>query len=218
METKNSINKQNPFEIYAQEYDDWFIKHEATFLSELLLINSLMPNTKNCLEVGTGTGRFAQALNIKKGVEPSIKMGEIAKKRGITIYQEEAENLHFKDNTFDCILMITSICFMNNPILALQESYRVLKNNGNLIIGFVDKNSNIGKTHLKNKDKNKFYKNANFYSTEEVIKMLSQSNFEIKQIKQTLFKNNTNETSIEQPKEGYDKGSFIGIKTQKIVL
>ncbi len=208
----------NVFDNYAEDYDNWFNKHEATFLSELILIQSLITKTTDCLEIGVGTGRFAQALGIKEGIEPSIEMGAIAKARGITVHQATAESLPFNDNSFNSLLMVTTICFIDNPNVALQEAHRVLRNNGHLIIGFVNKESTIGKRYLQTKDTNKYYQNAYFYSSEEIIKMLTQNSFEIKKIKQTLFDNENNSQSIQQPIEGYGIGSFVGIKASKTVV
>ncbi|MDD4527596.1 MAG: class I SAM-dependent methyltransferase [Candidatus Margulisbacteria bacterium] len=205
----------NIFDNNVQDYDDWFNRHEETWLSELILIKSLLPKSNNCLEIGVGTGRFAQALNIKQGIDPSYEMKLFAENKGITVQQAKAEKMPFPDNSFDCLLMVTTICFIENPELALTECSRILKNNGYLVLGFIDKNSTIGQRYLATKEQNKFYKNAFFYSTEEINKMLTQNNFKIKEIKQTLFEDHTNNTSIQPTKEGYGEGSFIGIKAQK---
>jgi len=75
--------EQSPFEEHAKEYDNWFEKNHNTYLSELLLISGLFPASGKGIEIGVGTGRFAQFLKIKEGVDISKKMMEIAEKRGI---------------------------------------------------------------------------------------------------------------------------------------
>ena len=53
------------------------------------------------LEVGVGTGRFASRLGVKVGVEPAKAMADMARKRGIEVYEARAEELPFDDESFD---------------------------------------------------------------------------------------------------------------------
>jgi len=52
------------------------------------------------LEVGVSTGRFAVPLGIRIGVEPANAMAEIARKRGIEVYDAKGEKLPFDDESF----------------------------------------------------------------------------------------------------------------------
>ena len=101
-----------PFEKYSKEYDEWFIKNQNIYLAELNAIKRFVPFDKFGVEIGVGTGRFALPLGIKVGVDPSRKMAEISRKRGIQVYEGVAEQLPFKDKIFDYILMVTTICFL----------------------------------------------------------------------------------------------------------
>ncbi len=51
---------------------------------------------------------------------------------------------------------ITSICFIDNPAKALQEAYRIIKQNGDLIIAFIDKESLLGQKLTAEKHDSKF--------------------------------------------------------------
>ncbi len=75
--------------------------------------------------------------------------------------------------------MIITICFVNDIYKSFSEVNRILKDNGNLIIGFVDKNSPIGKFYLEHKDISIFYKDAVFYGTEELYELLKATGFKI---------------------------------------
>lgn len=51
--------KTEPFILHHRRYDDWFERHRAAYLSELLAVRALLPWEGRGLEVGVGTGRFA---------------------------------------------------------------------------------------------------------------------------------------------------------------
>jgi len=124
----------------------------------------LLPPAGKGVEIGVGTGRFAVPFGIKIGVEPSGVMAEIARSRGITVYDAGAEKLPFGDSTFDFALMVTTICFLDAPLQAFKEIRRILSPAGKIIIGMLDKNSPPGRTYESTKKNSKFYHDANFYS------------------------------------------------------
>lgn len=140
-------------------------------------------------------------------------MALIALKRGIAVTKGFAEELPFEDTSFDFILFVTTICFLDDISKALKEAYRILKENGEVIVALIDKDSYLGKRYEKIKNSNKFYKNAKFYSVDEVVNLLKLSNFYNFSFYQTLV--NTNKKAIEIPQTGYGKGSFVVIKAAK---
>ncbi len=108
----------------------------------------MIPTGGYGMEIGVGTGRFAEPLGIKTGVEPSKRMREIAQRRGIQVLYGVAEELPFEDFRFDFVLMVTTVCFVDDIGKALLEAHRVLSDGGFLIIGFIDRNSIMGKIYL----------------------------------------------------------------------
>jgi ubiquinone/menaquinone biosynthesis C-methylase UbiE len=201
------------FEKYSKEYDEWFMKNQNIYLAELNAIKRFVPFDKFGVEIGVGTGRFALSLGIKVGVEPSKKMAEISRKRGIEVYEAVAEQLPFNNKTFDFVLLVTTICFVDDLVKSFKEAYRVLKTDGFIIVGFVDKESELGKRYQLKRKKSKFYKDATFYSVKEVIDFLRKTNFENVVIRQTVFSSRTGR--IDSVEDGYDKGSFVIIKAIK---
>ena len=141
------------FEKHAREYDRWFETHTYAYESEVLAVRSLLPRSGKGLEVGVGTGRFASRVGIKVGVEPAQAMASIARQRGIEVYEARAEALPFADESFDSVLMVTTICFLNDPLQALQETWRVLKPRGHIVIGMIDKDSHLGKSYEAKKSR-----------------------------------------------------------------
>ncbi len=133
-----------PFENYHQQYEKWFSAHETAYHSELLAIRALLPWHGLGLEVGVGTGRFAAPLGVSIGIDPSHAMLHYAARRGIRSAQAIAEALPFADATFDYVLVVTSICFVDDPALMLSEVRRVLKPAGSVCVGFIDRETPLG--------------------------------------------------------------------------
>ncbi|EDM23603.1 class I SAM-dependent methyltransferase [Caminibacter mediatlanticus] len=151
---------------------------------------------RNGYEIGVGTGRFAKSLGIKRGCEVSKSMGEIAKKRGIEVDFIEAEKLDFKEE-FDFILMVTTICFVKNSKKVIKNCYNALKSGGYLLSAFVDKDSSFGKFYLKNKDKSKFYKDATFFSKDEIIILMKEAGFKDFECVENLYGDNLDSLRFE---------------------
>ena len=207
--------KTDPFEKYPIRYDNWFERNKLAYESELRAIKKLLPKNGQGMEIGVGTGRFAAPLGIKLGIDPSKRMLEIAQKRGIRVIEAVAENLPFNNNTFDFVLMVTTICFLDDIEAAFKEAYRVLRPESPLIIGFIDKNSKLGRQYQQHKNNSVFYKIANFYSVHDVISYLKKAGFGNFSFIQTLYHKLSEITEIEPPKKGYGEGSFIVIRAIK---
>jgi ubiquinone/menaquinone biosynthesis C-methylase UbiE len=204
---------QNPFNIYTEEYEKWFKENENTFQSELLAIRQVVPIGKKGIEIGIGSGIFAEQLDIKFGIDPSEKMLDLARKRNLNVVNGFAENLPFPDESFDFAAFITSICFIKNPDKVIKEAYRILRKEGEIIIAFIDKHSKLGQILDKEKDSSKFYSVASFCSVSEIIKIIENNEFKVSEIIQTLI--DIDVRLVEQPLEGFGKGSFVVIKAKK---
>jgi len=204
--------KTEPFDKYSARYDEWFEKNYNTYQTEIHTIRQFIPpgNLKS-LEIGIGSGKFAKPLNIKLGIEPSNAMGRKSNALGIQVIPGTAENLPFSDSVFDFALMVTVICFVDDILLSFQESYRILKPGGFLIVGFVDKESALGRQYQKMKNSNVFYQKAVFYSAEETIHYLKQAGFKDIQTKQSLIPGGPENSIL----DGYGKGAFVAIKCCK---
>lgn len=193
-----------------ERYDNWFEKHRNIYLSELKALKKSLPKGTG-LEIGVGSGRFASPQGIKIGIDPSINMLMLAKKRGIEAIQGLGENLPFKDSTFDFVLIVVTLCFVNDPECVLSESSRILKTNGKLIVGEINKDSWLGRLYEAKRKKSEFYKAATFYSGDEIIEMLDNVGVRYMESYQTLLRPEMEE----EPEKGVDKGGFIvlvGIK------
>ncbi len=204
--------KTEAFEKYSDAYDDWFKKNAKLYEAELKAIRQVLPPPgAEGMEVGIGSGKFAVPLGIQTGVEPSEKMAEKARMQGLKVYPGVAEALPFPENRFDFVLMVTTICFVDDAAQSFREAFRVIKPKGCVMVGFVDKNSELGRRYAKNSAKSRFYKDAVFFSAPEIMAGLKEAGFEIATIRQALIPGQTSET-IE---EGFGKGAFVVIKAVK---
>jgi ubiquinone/menaquinone biosynthesis C-methylase UbiE len=211
----NKMAKIEPFEKFPARYEEWFKINYLTYQSELQAVKDLLPENGVGMEVGIGSGRFAKPLGIKLGVEPSSEMRLIARSRGIETIDSVAESLPFKDKQFDYVLMVTTICFLNDLKAALKEVFRVLKPHGIFLVGFIEKESPLGHLCQSHKDENPFYKAAHFYSVYGVLCYLIENDFVDFQIVQTIFNDLSEINEVEPVKKGFGEGSFVVIRAEK---
>ncbi len=199
------------FEKNVNRYEQWFIDHPFAYVSELHAIRSLLPATGDGIEIGVGTGRFAAPLGIRKGIEPSKAMAALAQKKGIEVIQGVAEKMPCRDTEFDFVLMVTTVCFLDDIDLAFREVHRILKQGGSFIVGFFDRESPLGNEYLDRKNTSTFYRDATFYSVSELKHHLAAAGFVKFTFRQTLFRPLVAMTDVDPVQEGHGRGSFVVI-------
>lgn len=207
--------RKSPFTQYVREYEQWFVEHHFVYQAEIRAVRELLPPNGRTLEIGAGTGRFAAPLNIPLGLEPSPQMAVYARERGIRIVQGVAEHLPFAAASFDCVLMVTTICFVADIDKALRETHRLLTPDGACLLGFVDRNTPLGRQYLAKQGESLFYRDAVFYSVEEVIAHLQHAGFADLSFRQTLFSSLNEVGEAEAVRSGYGQGSFVVVRGKR---
>lgn len=200
------------FNEQGRRYDDWFVKNKYAYESEIMVLKSLLPAGGSSLEIGVGSGRFAEPLGVHIGLEPSLKMAETARDRGIETVLGIGEKLPFSNDEFDWVMMVTTICFLDNVPEALKEAARVLKPGGSLLVGLVDRDSKLGQHYLRHRDGSPFYRKAVFYSVPEIRKFMENAGFSKFHMNQTLFDEPVNLKMAEPVKEGWGQGGFVVVR------
>ncbi len=203
------------FAKYVEEYESWFDRYPWAYQSELTAVRSRLPLVGDGIEIGVGSGRFAAPLGIKVGIDPSTGMRALAQGRGIQVFNAKAEDLPFGDKTFDFGLMVTTVCFLDDALTAFGEARRILKPEGVMIVGLVDKNSALGMEYQRRKSRSRFYSSAKFYSPDEVIDIMTRSGFKQFDCVQTLFGDIHKMDRVDPLKEGKGDGSFVVIRAKK---
>ncbi len=204
-----------PFETHHRRYDAWFVRHAAAYHSELLTVRALLPWRGLGLAIGVGTGRFAAPLGVQVGIDPAREVLDYAAKRGVSVVQGIAEALPFSNHSFDYILSVTTICFVDDATAMLTEAYRVLKPGSELVIGFIDRTSKLGRHYLAHQAENLFYRDATFYSADEVEQLLLDTGFSEPVWVQTLSNPLEAVREIEPPRAGRSQGAFVVVKASR---
>lgn len=204
--------KTDPFERYVEEYEAWFDRHDDLYRAELRALRELLPpRWSEGAEVGVGTGRFAGPLGIRTGVEPSPRMAEKATALGIDVHPGTAEHLPFSDGVLDLVLMVTTICFVDDVPRAFAEARRVLRPGGSIVVGFIDGESGPGRRYDESRSASRFYRDAVFLSAAEVTRLLEQAGFVIGGARQTLVEGEPPGTVL----DGAGRGAFAVIRGDK---
>jgi len=207
--------KIQPFERNVERYEEWFDRYPLAYRSELEAVRALLPKGGDGLEVGVGTGRFAVPLGVREGIEPSGAMARLAVERGVHVRSGTAEALPCKDGSFDYLLMVVTVCFLDDVYLAFREAHRVLRPGGQVLIGFIDRVSPLGRAYEKLRDANVFYRDATFFSTDEVVFHLSEAGFGEFVFRQTIFQHPGEMEKADPVKPGYGEGSFVVVRGRR---
>ena len=214
-----SEGKITPFNLYGEEYDRWFdTQGKIIFKNEVELFKKMGAHKLHpSLEIGSGSGRFTKALSIDFAVEPSETLRRISIKNGVIPIVGRGEHVPFDNEVFQAVFLIVTLCFLDDPVQVLKESYRILKKDGFLVLGLVLKNSPWGRFYLGKKKKgHKFYSYARFYTLEEVHAILKLGGFDIIDVYSTLLSSPPH-SKDEEPVHGYiEEAGFTGIIASKI--
>lgn len=166
------------FEKYALDYDRWFDEHAREYDAELSRIRRLMPAPDSrSIEVGIGSGRFAAPLGITLGIEPSQSLGRMARERGIEVVRGRVEALPIRNASCSSVLLVTVICFLDDPAEAFAELHRILVPGGFLVLACIERGGAIHRKYIMDGGKGRFLSRARFYSREEIGEALGKAGF-----------------------------------------
>jgi len=209
------VPKTEAFEIHHERYESWFERHREAYVSELLAVRAFVPLQGKGLEVGVGSGRFSLPLGVQYGIDPAPAMLDYASSGGMSVAVATAEQLPFKAGVFDYALVVTTICFVDSASRMLAEIYRVLAPEGRVIIGLIDRESELGAYYQQHKTESVFYRDAEFFSADEVERLVEGSGFLLEGRAQTLFEPLPGIKSIEPTLSGKGEGAFVVITGKK---
>jgi len=166
------------FNEHAGDYDAWFDEHNSVYQVQLRILRGAVPDFRHGLEVGVGSGRFAAPLGIHSGIDPSAMLARMAKHRGVEVALGEAEHLPYRTGSFDFVLMMTVICFLDEIQRAFHEVHRVLDHRGTLVTGFIEAGGEIFQKYRHEPIKGRFLRFATFRTCDEVFGFFKDAGFE----------------------------------------
>jgi SAM-dependent methyltransferase len=233
------MDVKQKFDGYADQYDEWFIKNDKLFTSELRLFLKVLGDIegKRLLSVGCGSGLFESYIDCSnvEGIEPSVDMGKIAEKRGVNVIKYGTiEDVDLPENTYDIIYFNGSSSYMEDLTPVYEKSLKALVDGGKLILLDVPKESAFGLMYLLGKSLGTYdhpylegtmpelpyplalASSGVWHSTEEKIEVLKNLGIKDFDFYQTLVKNPlyTNEEP-EEVSEGYKSGGYVAIIAKK---
>ena len=205
------------FEREAARYDAWFDsdRGRALFESEVLCLRRISAGLQRpWLEVGVGTGRFAEALGIDIGVDPAAEALRFAEVRGVRALPGVGEALPFRDEEFGAVFVIVTICFADDPAGVLREARRVVTEGGGVVLGIVPAESPWGGFYAeKGKSGHTFYSQARFFGLDEIEELAGSAGLQFERCLSTLCQSpRPGLFEVELPREGrHDEAGFAAL-------
>ncbi|MFQ8689657.1 MAG: class I SAM-dependent methyltransferase [Blautia sp.] len=134
---------ENTFNIQAKTYDtDKNGKHARNLYQHVIDTLSTL-QFSNVLDVGCGTGEILSAIGALYptvsllGIDISQEMLKQAKSKeidNVKLYLGDAEHLPFENARFNVLICTDSFHHYPKPQRAIDEFYRVLQNNGHILL------------------------------------------------------------------------------------
>ncbi len=154
---------------YESNFGKKILELEAKYIYQEL------KDYQKILDVGCGIGSFEQKLldlNII-GLDNSTEMLEEARKKSNkTFVLGNAENLPFKDSSFNAVFYVATLEFLDNYKMAIQEAKRVTKPNGKLLVMMLNPESEYFHEHLRKEDS--YFRRIKHTNIREIKNYVSQ--------------------------------------------
>lgn len=164
------------------------------------------------LEVGVGSGRFAQALDVAYGLDPARTPLLLAAGRGVRVVQAVGERMPFREGSFGVVLVVVTLCFADDPEALLIEARRVLREGGGVVLGDVLAEGPWGRHYRrKGAEGHPFYSAARFLTRAEALDALRRAGLRLVRARSTLRQPPSVEPVPEPAVEGEDpEAGFVG--------
>ncbi|WP_244403894.1 class I SAM-dependent methyltransferase [Pyrolobus fumarii] len=199
------------FDEYWARYDEWYERNRVLYESEVRAVAKALEGseTLRAVEVGVGTGRFAARLGVLLGIDPSLSMLGLAKRRGVDVVQGVGETLPLRGNSLDVVLLVVTLCFVREPQRVLTEAARVARK---VVACIVPRDSPWGVMYKTRLSRNPFYKYARFYTVGEVAAIMKGAGLSVERCVSTLYTNPPGPRDVEEPRlECSERAGFVCI-------
>ena len=181
------------FDQVAGFYDDWYSHPQGiqVFKAELTAVESLIPDSGLGLEVGAGTGVFAESLTEENRkiicLDPSGAMLGKAKERKMPAIMGVGEHIPITERAVGFAYMVTTLEFLENPVAALKQVRETMKKAAPLTIMFINADSAWGRLYRQIGVKgDPVFRYARLRSLREVHEILFEAGYVIQECVGTL--------------------------------
>jgi hypothetical protein len=83
------------------------------------------------------------------------------------------------------------------------------------LVGFIDRNSDLGRHYVAHRAESVFYRDATFYAASEVEDMLRRARFSVRAWGQTLFGASPEIQEIQPLRPGVGQGAFVVVSAER---
>ena len=194
-------DKIEAFNAVAGFYDDWYEHPQGkqVFLAERDAVEHLIPETGLGVEIGAGTGAFAESLTNEDRIilclDPSKEMLGKAQKRGLSCILGVGDWLPLRENLIDFSYMITVLEFLNDPVRLFKEILNQTKKDASFTVLFINSESSWGDLYRDIGSKgDTVFQHAKLYTLSEVMNLLESAGYRVVETQGTL---NSSPTSQE---------------------
>ena len=181
------------FDLVAVTYDDWYNHPQGrqVFDAELKAVDMHIPKEGIGLELGAGTGIFAEQLTgVRRTVvclDPSGEMLKKAAERGMASVLGVGEALPLRVGVLDFTYMVTVLEFLDEPAAVLGEIRETAKEGAELTILFINSESSWGDFYRDIGSKgDPVFRHARLYTMVEVEALMTVSGYSVTERAGTL--------------------------------
>ena len=163
------MTKENEVKKYLNFYSNKFGR--AVLEKELEFVESKLKNCKNVLSIGCGPAFLETRLH---QLHPEMDITGLDNSKEMIVQASKAIHLEYGDAQhleFDDVLYVTSLEFIEDYKKAIEETWRVLKSKGRILILMLNPNSDFFKDEYSDRNSyiEKNMRHRNIMEIKEVI-------------------------------------------------
>lgn len=170
------------FDRSSYRYDDWYDtpKGMQVLKAELDAVDSLIPSHGLGLEMGAGTGVFAELLSTDERVvvclDPSAGMLRRSKEKGLISIIASGHQPPFRHMCVDFVYMVTVLEFLEEPSIAFRMIARLLKPDAPMVVLTINSESEWGSFYKKlGREGSLIFSNSRLYDFEEARAIMEEA-------------------------------------------
>ena len=215
-------DKIEAFNTVAGIYDDWYEHPQGkqVFQAEKNAIEQMIPASGLGLEIGAGTGIFAESLTSDSHtilcLDPSVEMLKKARKRKLPCILGVGEPLPIRHGLLDFTYMVTVLEFLDEPVALFNEVQRVAKLGAPLSLLFINSESSWGELYRNIGAKgDPVFQYAKLYAFDEVQELLEIAGYSITDSKGTLNSDPMNQEVDQNIVDPSEKSGVLIVRAVK---